>query len=342
MSSKITFAAIVVALLTGCSHAVMNETLVNEDGSLKKSFRIEYDEIEKGVSERRLGISAQNGWTRSEVSRESSIDSANSVAFTKFFPSTSALNNELGRRTDTTLVITTDLKKKFRWFFTYIYYTETYHPANTMHLPIDRYITREDSMFVDRLPAEGKKISFADSLYLAVLNDKLFETYGSEAITEEYVTAVKKAFRSQNIEPRWYDTLSVYKKELFEQLAFDESGKSSKLLQMLDSLGIPLDFQEVLPILNKEIETIDSKIEFISWASSGTFRNVIHMPWKIIENNADSISGNRLYYNPPPAKFLFKDYKMYVIARKVNYWAFAVSFVIVGLTITLFARKKGK
>jgi hypothetical protein len=303
-------------------------------------------------TEKMLGLSEMKGWTRTskqttdsatdERTTTSSIVSQDvkyTVQYTKTFPTTEAINAEFGQYSDTTLQVTSTFEKQFRWFYTYLYYSETYHPINKMDMPIDLYITSEDSAFVERLPAEGRKITPADSLQFTMLHDKLFDKYGTAAIMDEYIRIVLDIMRSQNTETRWQDTLATHKAALFEALVNENSREADVLLDHMDSLGIPLDYNVARREFRAKSKHVESKVSFIAWASEGTFKNSIAMPWDVVSSNADSVSGNRLFFNPPVIKFTFKEYKLHATSRKMNYWAVIVSIAMIGLTIVLFVRK---
>ena len=207
--SNISIAILLLLMLSSCENQVMVETTVNEDGSIDKMFTLyKSDSAGKATLDQTFGVSEAKGWTK-VVSRadkkmangkstpsiggqttEGTSSKLYQVTYTKVFPSTNAMNDEMAIYTDTTLQITAAFEKRFRWFYTYIDYSETYHPVNKLKLPIDTYITPEDSIFIERLPAEGDKISKADSNQLRILNDKLFEKYGTPAIMEEYLEIV--------------------------------------------------------------------------------------------------------------------------------------------------------
>ena len=94
-----------------------------------------------------------------------------------------------------------------------------------------------------------------------------------------------------------------------------------------DSLQIPLrldSFPDYVLAKNK----LERKINFISTAYDGKYTHAIHMPWTIVNTNADSVSGNSVYWAPPAIKFLLQDYSLSVEARKTNYWAIGVTVLV--------------
>ncbi len=339
--SSTLIAAAAIALLSSCGHNVSNESIVHEDGSIKKTISFYHRDPKKGESEKMMGVSEQTGWTKKDLPVDTASDEkAYQVQYTKAFESVDALNEEQGRYTDTTFRITSTFEKKFRWFYTYFYYSDTYHRINRMKLPIDQYVTPEDSAFVERLPAEGKKISLADSVHLALLNEKWFDKYGTAAIGDEYFDIVYDLMKSQNIDERWKDSIALHKDAMFNDLLDGDGKNAGSLIDLLDSLGVPLDYAFARREFAMRSKVIESKLAFISWASEGTYQHVIAMPGKVVSSNADSVIGNRLLYHPPVIKFLIMDHKLHATSRKLNLWAVITTVVILGLTIVLFARRR--
>jgi len=341
---KLINAFLFVALILGlsaCGHNVSMETTVNEDGSLDKTIVLETEDTTKNF----LGISSERGWEM----KTHMIDSANnksetnkkwSVVFKKNFTSPEEANTELATPNDTLFRVSSTFDKKFRWFYTYLYYADTYKTINRMAFPPDDYIAREDYAFIDRLPADGQTISKADSFYLSELNKRIFDVYGLRAIYEAYYDLDVKLIKESGLENRWIDTLNNHKESLYALLVKQQDLPDDFMYKTMDSLGIPFPFDKMENRYAELYRQMDAKTNFISHASEGKYTQVINMPWTVVRTNADSVSGNRLQWNPPSIKFLLKDYTMYAEARKLNLWAFAVSAVVLFFTGYLFWRRR--
>ncbi|MEQ1584277.1 MAG: hypothetical protein ABL895_00235 [Cyclobacteriaceae bacterium] len=337
-------AFLLLALIVGlsaCGHNVSMETTVHEDGSLDKKIVLETEDTTKNF----LSISGGSGWKM----KAHLIDSANNksesskkwrVGFQKNFTSSEEANAELATPSDTLFRVSSTFDKKFRWFYTYAYYADTYKAINRMALPPDDYIAREDYAFIDRLPAEGQTISKADSFYLSELNKRIFDVYGLRAIYETYYELDVKLIKESGLENRWIDTLNKHKENLYALLVKQQDLPDNFIYKTMDSLGIPFPFDKMENRYAELYKETESKTNFISHASEGKYTHVINMPWTVVRTNADSVSGNRLQWNPPSVKFLLKDYTMYAEARKVNFWAFGVSALVLFFTGYLFWRRR--
>lgn len=331
-----------VVFLSSCEHDVITETTVHPDGTLDKIIMLEFDSAKSARSD----IFLLGDWGYERVLKENGkgIDSTKSAKifnrFSRTFKSAEEANLVLAHPGDTLFSITSSFEKKFRWFYTYIYYAETFHAINHMHMKPDDYLTPEDYAFIDRLPAEGQKISKADKFYLDQLNTRIFDIYGMRAFYEEYFGLTLKLLKESNLESRWSDTLKMHKEDIFELMENKKNLEDDFMLHVLDSLHFPLKFDEARIQYHDISKTFEAKINFISTAHDGKYVNRINLPWNVTQTNADSVSGNSLIWAPPSIKFLLKDYTMYGECRKLNWWAVLVSVLIVGFTGYLFVRKR--
>ena len=333
----IPFLALVV--LASCDHDVSMETTVDANGKLDKVMTFHSKDSTRNI----LGINATTGWKRTvdmELSKISGKDTKWNITWKKTFNSSVEANAELAAPSDTLFRVTSTFEKKFRWFYTYIYYADTYHAINRMKVPIGDYVTREDYAFIDRLPAEGQKISKADSVYLAHLNKKLFDIYGLRAIYEDYFALHVQLMKDKNVESRWIDTLQHHKESIFQRIENDKNVSDNFLLEVMDSLHIPLAYPELRNQYKVIIKPATSRMDFISMSNEGKYSHKINMPWNVVRTNADSVVNNQLFWRPPVIKFLIKDYTMYGEARQLNVWAIVGSVLVIGLTVFVFTRKR--
>jgi hypothetical protein len=337
---QIVLAVLTLAVLASCDHKMAMVTDVHADGSLDKT--IVQEGGDKPYKNKMMGVGEETGWAVKVEKLDSGENDggASRITFQKRFSSAAEANAELATPNDTLFRVTSTFEKKFRWFYTHLYYADTYHSLNRLsYPPIDDYLTKEDFAFIDRLPAEGKPIAKADSLYLERLEDKLFEIYAGTAIFEIYYTTAQKLLRENEMAPRWLDTLRVHKKDMLNELRGDNDMNGNFMLNAMDGLGIPLpdDAGSQFDVMIKPVERITN---FISTAHDGTYQHAIHMPWNVVRTNADSVSGRMLFWSPPSIKFLVKDYTMYAEARQMNYWAIALSAALIGFTVYLFVRRR--
>lgn len=344
MKSKIIVPSVIaVFLLTACENPMRFETKVHENGSLDKTIVLEKTDS-SGIKNNIFGINQEKGWNvnvqklPADNSKEKSTPEFK-IEFQKSFASANAINVELDAASDSLFHVHVQFEKKFRWFYTYIRYTETIRPINRfIMVSTEDYFNQEDNAFINRLPGEGKGISKADSLYLQILNEKISDQFANMGIFKEEYKIMEEVIKRSSLEKKWLDTL--YKNQEFIYNHIDKmKGEPDFAEKMADSLKIPLpkpqsskDFKEISKDLN-------ARLHFMGFARDGKYVNVIEMPWTVTDSNADSVAENKLYWRPLVTKFIFKDYTMFAESKKLNLWAVVVSMVVVGVTVFAFRRK---
>ena len=108
----------------------------------------------------------------------------------------------------------------------------------------------------------------------------------------------------------------------------DNDMEDDFLQAFADSLQIPIRLNSLPEYVNTE-NLLEQKINFISTAYDGKYTHAIHMPWAIVNTNADSVAGNSAYWAPPSVKFLLTDNTLSVEARKTNYWAIGATVLLI-------------
>lgn len=329
----------IIMFLSGCEHNIFVTSDVHEDGSIDRSIVLEESDSNK-IERNIFGISESEDWNVAiEPSRESSAENKEkpklNLTFTKHFSSVDDANREMNDENDTAFHISSSFKKENQWFYTYMEYRDTYRALNLFNaVPKEQYFTREDFEFIERLPAEGTAISSADSLYLARLNEKIFDLYGSRTIFEEFYQHLLSTVRTHVVPSQWQDTLARRKEQLYQRFV-EVGNEDGDFLAVVDNLDIPLSPQASESIQHKAAD-IEKRLEFLSEAYSGRYVHSIRMPWKVVESNADSVVNNQLFWRPPVVKFLLSDFTMTAKARKMNVWAVVVSGIVVVVTVGLY------
>jgi hypothetical protein len=335
-------------LLTACEHSVSTQSTVYDDGSLDRTIVIAAADSAK-ASVNMMGVSEARGWktTIEPVAAEGKEPEYN-ITFTKHFRSVADANAETGGTSDTLFQIRSSIKNTNRWFFTYMEYSDTYTALDRFkNIPQTDFFTKEDYMFIDRLPAEGSSISSADSLYLTRLNEKIFDFYGTRTIFEGQFNDMLTVMRDHNVPLQWQDSLFRKKERIFRELfnedRQDEGGpqSDSDIVSITSEMGILLP-QEAREALQQKLSRMEKRLNFIGEAYSGKYVHSISMPWSIVSSNADSIRGKTLYWHPPAIKFLLQGYTMTARARKMNGWQTGISAAMILITIGLFWRRAGR
>ena len=336
----VVLASFVVMLLMGsCEHAISTGTTVYPDGAIDRSIVLH--NTDSGHAEKNIfGINSASGWDveigpPSKPADENDKDPEVDITFKRHFASVEEANNA-NPDTDTVFHLVSTFHKENRWFYTYLEYHDTYRALNIFKaVPIEEYFTKEDIAFIDRMPAEGTAISTADSLYLARLNEKIFDLYGARTIFEEFYQHLAVTMREHNVPGQWQDTLQKKKNGLYDLFVKNEDFDNEDLVSLIDKMNIPLP-PAGRDAISQRILNMERRLEFLSQAYSGSYVHTMKLPWSVVESNADSIVNNELFWRPPVLKFLLSDYTMSAKARRMNPWAVTISALFVCLTLVLF------
>ncbi len=332
-----------IILLSSCDNPMTYQTKVYEDGTFDKVIGFEKNDSSI-IQNNMFGIHEEKGWTAlitklSNDEKNKAKENIN-VVFSKHFQSVDEMNAELNTQSDTLFHIQSSFEKKFRWFYTYIKYTETFLPINRFKmLPISDYLNQEDYQFIERLPNEGTTISKADSLFLQMLNIKIVDEYANRAIFNEEYDILTRLLKQNNMEEKWFDTLRKKREFIFRQID-QMKGEHNLAMEMADTLRIPLPREKAMQDADELSKDLNSRMSFMGFAKDGKYKNVIEMPWEIVSTNADSVSKNKLFWRPVATKFLVTDYVMYAESRKLNLWTLFVSASFLGLTTYVLFRKR--
>lgn len=337
---RITLILVAAVLIMSCENPIRMETKVHEDGSLDKTIVLEETDSTH-ITNNVFGI--DSGWMVAvRIDSAKKKNKNHVIEFKKHFASVEDMNRELDQESDTLFRIKSSFDKRFRWFYTYVRYEETFRPIDRFkRIKSSDYFTPEDSLFIARLKGEGTAISKADSSFLENLNDRIFNQYASRGVFEEVMETIRDVMKKNSLEPKWLDSLNKYQDILYQGLKDDLQEGDTFLQAITDSLGIPMpastaqDFEE----LSKEF---NSRKDFMSYAQDGKYTVVVNMPWTITATNADSISGTKAFWKPLPTKFAINNYTMYTEARKMNVWAVIVSGVVILITIVSFVSRKSR
>lgn len=330
---------ICLQLLLGCENPMVFNTTVHEDGSLGLNMSIEVKDT-LSTNPNIFGIDNEVEW---EVSYDT-VDLKERKyhkSYSKTFESDMEWNASLDNPVDSLFRIHADFEKQFKWFYTYINYSQTFRAINRFkEIDFNEFLTKEDFQFIGRLPAMGKNISLADSLYLAYLNERIYEEYVTQAMVKEEQLILKELVNKNNLGEEWIEAIDQNSAAI-KKLIDKAENKGNEILYIIDSLKIPISKEEASLYLASSdmLKNYQSRLNFMSYANDGKYYVTVNMPLDLVESNADSLFGNTLIWKPLVTKFLFKDYKMYAESRKLNYWAVIVSVAVVLITIGLFLKK---
>ena len=322
-----------VAILSACEHEVGMESIVHEDGSIERTILLS-DADSALIVNNMFDATPAKGWsveaTRMKKGEAGGKEEVKmDLILHKNFASADEANRETDVGLDTLFSVQSTFNEKFRWFYTYIRYSDTYRAVNRFRTPATDYFTVEDFDFIKRLPPRGVTLSLADSIYESRLDEKISELFITRAYFEDVLGKVSSAMAESKMDKKWADTLARNKEKLYAQLVKSDDVDHDRLMQsIMDSLNIPAR-PEAYELYRSSVVELEKRIDFMSEASSGKYAHHIRIPWAVMNTNADSVRGGDLYWKPRTTKFLLSDYEMYAETRKLNYWTVVVSALVV-------------
>jgi len=239
-----------------------------------------------------------------------------------------------------------ELKKKFRWFFSYYEYTDLLLATN----PFDKidwrdYMTEDEADLIS-MDEEVREIDPRWSESEFEKTEKRFEDYLLYSGFEEFYQLFIQGLRNTKGIDLKEEVVLAKKQELFK-LAVDASENDY-------AEAVLMSFQEILDssdlakigLQNKDLlGYFDKKIDFFDNAFSDKLHFTIRMPGLLINTNSDQIEGNSLSWEVDSFDSFFDDYPMTAESRIVNIWAFvvagiALSILLLSLIWNVFKRKK--
>jgi len=233
-------------------------------------------------------------------------------------------------------------RKKFRWFYTYYEFSETYKPVNPFKkVPIADYLSDKEIAALygeDREIYKGKNGYEIKSLLEDLenkadkwLNHSFYEEIYAlyilhfDLFTEAPVDAAGFAMEKDTIYKYYFkeDTLDMFEKDFDELL---DHHFHTKAFTSVSKGELEKQFESEFPNFMKY-----SDVE-INYRMS--------LPGKVIETNAPFLNQDTLTWKVEENRFYFQDYPLTATSRKPNYWAFAVTGIVVILALGGFMVRK--
>jgi len=367
-------AIIMLFTINSCIDFYEITTRVNADGSLDRTIRVmASDSLSVFKGNIKVPLPGDTNWTitsrwHQELDKDSKPIKKFEYIATRHFKNTEELNGFLKVKNDTTteIGVNVEFKKQFRWFYTYVTYTETYKksiPFN--HYSIGDFMSDSDLTFIydDNFTysrEQDKLIHIKELKQIPTLNrsdsirkeqlekQKMVALYSfiSKNIVTEYLNLVANEYSSILKEKQ--DFILSQKEEVLKFMIKEENldalqakkGKEpfEKIDSMLNIKGKSL--KELNPLLYKDFSKKASKT-FDHLVFDEEIKCSTIMPGVLLQTNADSIVGSQTYWNINERYFFAKDHQLIAKSRLVNSWAFILSgFITLGLLILAFRKYK--
>ena len=134
-----TLCGLLLLLTTGCQDLVV-KTVIHRNGACQRTLIVEADSSGIEPYAYPLPLPLDSSWSTMKNDENES-----GLILRKAFRKVRELNAELALAPDSTIKIEVSLKKKFRWFYTFLTYKETYKPyAPYSYIPLTEHLSEEE------------------------------------------------------------------------------------------------------------------------------------------------------------------------------------------------------
>lgn len=361
-------AILVLIIANSCIDYYKISTKVNLDGSLERTIQIVADDS-VSVFKGNLSVPIDSNWKIStrwfhEKPNDTSSGKKFEYTATRHFKNVDDLNDYLKIEKDSSagIMIETEFQKKFRWFYTYLTYTETYKKSMPFtYSPVEDfmneteigYFTNDEYIYskehdslihikdLEQIPV----LSHSDSLRMEQLQENLSEKlslFVLKNLVEEYVNLLMAELKTEA--PEKYENILKHKDEIINagtaENIFAEINSNSDPVKKIDSiLGLEKDYFKIKnPTACKAFED-KTEVMINTMLLGDDIKNSISLPGILLNTNADSINNGMAFWNYNEKYFFANDYKLIAESRVINKWAFAVSALLILLLAFVLIRK---
>ncbi|MGC3977867.1 MAG: hypothetical protein QM751_06285 [Paludibacteraceae bacterium] len=239
-----------------------------------------------------------------------------------------------------------ELKKRFRWFYTYYSYTETYPKLKLIEniLPISKYMSKDEAEYwLNGKPDMTMGLNGIEINDLSKELESKFNTWISNVLwNEEYRLFVEN-----------YDKLSHPPVSQSEFVMLSDTIFDKKAKNMLEK-GIP-DIDKILDDYfnticfsnfaqkNSDLFNGENKILYLLSMidPSHTINYSLQMPGKVISGNFNSLNNQTMSWKITSQRMFLQSYSIQAESRKANWWAFIVTIILLAGTLgSIFIKKK--
>ncbi|MEW6196387.1 MAG: hypothetical protein AB1521_14655 [Bacteroidota bacterium] len=306
--------------VSGCKEYT-TKTKINSDGSCERVVIVEGDTT--GIALLPFPVPTEKSWS---IKTKKSYRDSSKFIFTasKIFNDVNELNEEYSDSGKIGVAIKFD--KKFRWFYTYYEYEETYKSFLPYKMiPLNEYLT------------ESEYKSFLNDDTTKALKERLGK-YAGENFLEYFLSNFLEKCKQYNIDEVNERSIKEKKQVILEYIDHNESDGSKLTLFLKETFNSDA-ILNLQPFVEKMLREIKKKMEWITGAS-GAYTNQVTMPGMILSTNSKSINGNTVEWKVYAERFLYDDFVMKVESRSANLASFIITGILtVGLLIALIIPK---
>lgn len=378
MKTKIIFlTTIVAAFVTSCQKPTDMTTVINPDGSCYREFQAPVDTsflLGKNIPEENpYPVVPDSSWKVSWVSKSGKIstvfplsqdmlDSINfindnpsgnlptrayaMVSIHRDYKSVVELDSAFSFRPDSKwskLKAKHKLEKKFRWFYTYFKYTETYpRITSEIKIPLENFMTKDEAMYWFRgKPDILKGMNGIEAReYLGEIEDK-YNNWFEKNLWEVQFNALLSCYDSLKNCPVTKAELENQKDNLYKYKTQKFPG--SEMKEVLNAYFKTNSFSELWKNENSPMARFENNFQQTNYnLPEETFTYRLVLPGKITDAGDALISGDTLIWRLTAQRIIQAPLVIEAESRKANLWAFILTALVFIVSIGSFVWKGRK
>jgi hypothetical protein len=310
-------------LIPGCLEVKVTTT-VHSDGSCERV--VTTNPREQKVPDKAFPIPVDSTWTPTWEKAEGN-DGFRYTA-TKHF----ADGNELAREysqdsTDPRILrITPEVEKRFRWFYTYLTYRETYHRYSSFRRIPPSQVLSEDEI---RRISEGEK---NDTL------KKKLDEWVFRNLYEGFHEALLDGAKRLGDPTLTVKAVAGRKEELFRTILGDtlHADEFDSTLTMMSRFFNSPGVIKLRAELKRAWDAAEEMLQTEQRADA-EYTNTVVMPGLVVDTNAGEVRGTTVSWKFSADRFRLRDHEMWVESRVMNVWTVVLTGIVALLLVGALA-----
>lgn len=310
--NSIIIVIILIAGISGCKKEYKTTTKVNPDGSCERAVIARVDS--SGLRDISFPFPQDSSWSIEFKLMEG--DTQKVFVARKTFDDVNDINRDIAG--DGKINIIVNLEKNFRWFFTYLNYTETYKSYNRFNrIALKDFLSSSDYALYEAGDTSRSLTERLDSYF----EENLYQEFYSQLISE--IGKLNDPLFTREL-------LDKRKSELKDSLLAG-SGDTQSIMRSIKNIYKITRVENLSAVVDRIMENINSGLEFMGGAD-GDYINEVVMPGIVLNTNADALEGNKAVWKFNEKRFFYSDFSMAIESRIINMWAI---YVTAGLVILI-------
>ena len=249
-----------------------------------------------------------------------------------------------GKEQMSSLAIPTEqLKKRFKWFYTYYIYTATYKELpDKGPVPLDKYLNKEEQIIWFR--GDNAAFSGMNGIEQNDKLDKLEAKFGEWYNRSQYevIWEVIRQFTSQKGDTVYVNRLNELKETVYTNHL---SGKDScgdagidDVCALFDKVGQTNYYLELYKAHAKAMDNMCEQKIKIAEVFYHAIKFELTMPGTLLSSNASLSTNNIMVWKIDGLRLLTGNYVLTAESRVINYWAFGLTLLIILATLGIFIK----